>query len=163
MRTVFTLFVVSCAMGLTDCSYGHKFDLQGQIVAVDRGRLELTIKHEDIRGFMPGMTMPFKVRDPRLLEGREPGDLVKATLVVENANAYLTSVERIGHAELDEPPPPPRVDVLEPGQPVPDVPLTSAYAGSVNLTPVTAVPEPSTVALMALGVVTLVALRRRPG
>jgi len=46
---------------------------------------------------------------------------------------------------------------------VPDVPLTSAYAGSVNLTPVTAVPEPSTVALMALGVVTLVALRRRPG
>jgi protein SCO1/2 len=124
MRTVFTLFVVSCATCLADCSHARKFELRGQIVAVDRGRQELTIKHEDIRGFMPGMTMPFKVRDARLLEGREAGDLVKATLVVENANAYLSSVERIGHAELDEPPPPPRVDVLEPGQPVPDVPLT---------------------------------------
>lgn len=44
---------------------------------------------------------------------------------------------------------------------VPDVPLTSAYAGSINLAPITAIPEPSTVALTALGVVTLIALRRR--
>jgi protein SCO1/2 len=123
MRTVFTLFVVSCAMCLADCSHARKFELQGQIVAVDRGRQELTIKHEDIRGFMPGMTMPFKVSEARLLEGWEAGDLVKATLVVENATAYLSAIERIGHAELDAPPPQ-RVDVLEPGQPVPDVRLT---------------------------------------
>jgi protein SCO1 len=122
MRTVFTLFVVSCAMCLA-CSRARTYTLRGQVIAVDRGRQEVTIKHEDIRGFMPGMTMPFKVRDARLLEGREAGDLVEATLVVENANAYLSSVERIGHAELTAPPPP-RVDVLEPGQPVPDVRLT---------------------------------------
>ena len=39
-----------------------------------RGRRS-RIKHDDIRGFMPGMTMPFKVRDATLLDGRSPGDL----------------------------------------------------------------------------------------
>ena len=123
MRTVFTLFVVGCAICLADCSHARKFKLRGQIVAVDRGRQELTIKHEDIRGLMPGMTMPFKVSEARLLEGWEAGDLVQATLIVEDSKAYLTSVERMGHAELTEPPPP-RVDMLQPGQPVPDVRLT---------------------------------------
>jgi hypothetical protein len=45
----------------------------------------------------------------------------------------------------------------------PDVPITSAYAGAINLTPVTAIPEPSTVALTAFGVVMMIALRRRRG
>jgi protein SCO1 len=106
------------------CSRGREYELRGQILAVDRGRQEITITHEDIRGFMPGMTMPFKVRDARLLEGREAGDLVRATLVVEDANAYLSSIVRTGRGELTAPPPPPRVDVLEPGQAVPDVQLT---------------------------------------
>jgi protein SCO1/2 len=110
-------------MCVAGCSRARKYELRGQIVAVDPGRQEMTIKHNDIPGFMPGMTMPFKVRDVRLLEGRQAGDFVEATLVVENADAYLSSVERIGHAELSAPPPP-RVDMLEPGQPVPDVRLT---------------------------------------
>jgi len=123
MRTVFTLFVVSCGICLA-CSRARTYTLRGQVIAVDRGRQEMTIKHEDIHGFMPGMTMPFKVRDARLLEGREPGDLVEATLVVEDANAYLSSVERKAHVELTAPIPPPRMNVLEPGQRVPDVRLT---------------------------------------
>ena len=54
-------------------------------------RQEVTIKHDDIRGFMPGMTMPFKVRDARLLDGRTAGDLVTATLVVEKTDVFLSS------------------------------------------------------------------------
>jgi protein SCO1/2 len=51
------------------------------------------------------MTMPFKVRDRALLAGRVPGDLVKATLVVEETDAYLRTLERTGTAPLAEPPP----------------------------------------------------------
>lgn len=120
VRTVLTLFVIGCAAAAA-CSRGHEYELRGQILAVDRARQEITIKHEDIRGLMPGMTMPFKVIDARLLAGREAGDLVRATLVVENANAYLSSLERIGHAEVTALPTPPRIDILEPGQPVPDI------------------------------------------
>jgi protein SCO1/2 len=81
------------------------FEMKGQVVAVDAGRMEITIRHEDIPNFMPGMTMPFKVRDRALLAGRVPGDLVKATLVVEETDAYLRTLERTGTAPLAEPPP----------------------------------------------------------
>ena len=37
-----------------------------------------------------------------LLDGRTPGDLVRATLVVEDSTGHLTSIERTGHAPLTE-------------------------------------------------------------
>jgi protein SCO1/2 len=120
VRTILTLFVIGCATTAA-CSRAREYELRGQVLAVDRERQEITIKHEDIRGFMPGMTMPFKVKDPGLLDGREPGDLVKATLVVEDANGHLSTLERTGHAEVVVPAPTPRVNLLEPGQRVPDV------------------------------------------
>jgi protein SCO1 len=123
MRLVFTLAVAAFLIS-SGCSRAKHYELRGQILAVDPARRELTIRHQDIRGFMPGMTMPFQVRDVRLLEGREPGDIVTATLVVEDSRAYLTTVERTGHAVLTEAAPPPRMDVLETGETVPDVRLT---------------------------------------
>ena len=37
---------------------------RGQVLSVDLARQEVTIKHEDIPQFMPGMTMAFKVATP---------------------------------------------------------------------------------------------------
>ncbi len=106
------------------CGRGREYELRGQILAVDTARSEITIKHDDIKGFMPGMTMPFKVRDAALLQGRAPGDLIRATLVVEDAQGYLKAIERTGHAPVAERPAMrPLVDVLEPGDEVPDVAL----------------------------------------
>jgi protein SCO1/2 len=123
MRPVFTLLVGSLLLAGA-CSRGRAYELKGQVLAVDLARQELTIKHGDIRGFMPGMTMPFKVKDAKLLEGRTPGDLVTATLVVEDNATYLSTVLATGHAPVTEPPPPPRaMDILDPGSPVPDVTL----------------------------------------
>ena len=74
---------------------GRQYELRGQILAVDPSRGEITIKHEDIKGFMPGMTMPFKVQSASVIDGRAPGDLVRATLVVEDSTtATSTAVER---------------------------------------------------------------------
>jgi len=126
VRTVVTLFVATSAM-LCGCVRSQHYDLRGQVLAVDPGRQEVTIKHEDIRGFMPGMTMPFKVSDPALLNGLEAGDLVQATLVVKDYTGYLTAVRRTGH----ETPPPletPSVVVLQPGERVPDVRLVDETA-----------------------------------
>jgi protein SCO1/2 len=107
----------------TACSSAREYELRGQILAVDASRQELTIKHEDIKGFMPGMTMPFKVRDARSLEGRAPGELIRATLVVEDTTGVLTNVTVTGRAPLTGPPPAPRVDVLQPGDAIPDTAL----------------------------------------
>ena len=42
--------------------------LQGQILSVAPDHQQATIKHEEIKGFMAAMTMPYKVKDPKLLE-----------------------------------------------------------------------------------------------
>lgn len=124
MRRFFTLTILSLTL-LSACSRGREYELRGQVLAIHPDRQEITIKHEDIRGFMPGMTMPFKVRDERLLEGRTPGDLVTATLVVEDTDAFLSSIERTGHAALTEPPPSaPLSAIVGPGEEVPDVQVT---------------------------------------
>jgi protein SCO1/2 len=100
------------------------YEVNGQIVAVDLARQELTVKHGDIKGFMPGMTMPFKVRDASLMSQKAPGDLVRARLVVEESIGYLTAIHVIGRAPLSEPPPStPGTAMLSPGEAAPDVQL----------------------------------------
>ena len=102
-------------------------------MSIDPGRQQITIKHGDISGFMPGMTMPFRVSDAKLLDCCEPGDLVKARLVVENATGYLSAIERTGHASLAERPPAAPMNILKTGEPVPDVQLIDEAGRSRHL------------------------------
>lgn len=127
MRLLWVPFIGLLA--LTSCSRAsdanfRQFELQGQILAVRPERREVVIKHGDIKGFMQGMTMPFTVNDDTLLSGKQPGDLVTATLVVGETQAYLSSLTKTGHKEITEPPPPPPVaDILTAGQSVKDASL----------------------------------------
>jgi protein SCO1 len=112
------------------------YELSGQIVAIRPEVAEVTIRHGDIAGFMPAMTMPFRVQDRRLLDGRSAGDLVKATLVVTGEAAYLSSLESTGHAALAEPvatPPVTDADLLKPGGTVPDEALVDQNGRAVRL------------------------------
>jgi protein SCO1/2 len=105
---------------------GRQYELRGQILAIDQANRTVTIRHDDIKGFMPAMTMPFKVRDEALLARRTRGDLVTGTLFVSDADAYIVALQVVGHAEVAPaaaPPPEPLVDLLAPGATVPDVRL----------------------------------------
>ena len=85
MRILWVPVVTSIALaacGRAPDTGTRQFELQGQILAMRPDRHEVVIKHQDIKGLMQGMTMPFTVRDDGLLEGKQPGDLVTATLVV---------------------------------------------------------------------------------
>ena len=50
----------------------REYTLQGQVLAVAENHKQATIKHEEIKGFMAGMTMPYKVHDPKQLEASRP-------------------------------------------------------------------------------------------
>jgi protein SCO1/2 len=67
--------------------------------------------------------MPYKVKELGLLQGKQPGDLVTATLVVEEVNAYLSTLTKTGHAPIENAPPAPLLtasDLLAEGDVVPD-------------------------------------------
>jgi len=65
------------------------YQLSGQILLIDAGTQQVIIRHGDIVGFMPGMTMPYKVRDPQLLSGRTAGDLITAAALCARCPVLL--------------------------------------------------------------------------
>lgn len=97
-------------MAVTACSPGNpkgvppqetrSYELQGQVLAVRPETSEILVKHEDIKGFMPAMTMPYKVKDAALLQGRAPGDLITATLNVAPDLAWLSAINKTGTAPI---------------------------------------------------------------
>ena len=110
---------------LAGCSRGpapKEYEVVGQILAIRPDTSEVVIKHGDIKNFMPGMTMPFKVKDTAVLDGKQAGDLVTATLVVGETDAHISAITKTGTAPLEAP-----VEVtvtegavLQPGDQVPD-------------------------------------------
>jgi Cu/Ag efflux protein CusF len=51
---------------------------EGEVRRVDRAQGRLTLRHGPIENLdMPPMTMVFRVQDPGLLEGLQPGDRVR--------------------------------------------------------------------------------------
>jgi protein SCO1/2 len=102
----------------------REFEIVGQIQAVSPERGEVTIKHEDIKGFMPGMTMPFKAGKD-VIEGRRPGDLVTGTLVVGEVDVHIAKLTVTGHRELDPTTvlPADGSAIIQPGDPVKDATL----------------------------------------
>ena len=112
------LLVLACARQPA----ARQYTLTGQIFEVRAGGRELVIRHDDIPGFMPGMTMPFRVKDAALAKGRVAGDLVRATLMVTDEDAWLGTVEKTGWAPLPERKEllRPAIALVEPGEMVPD-------------------------------------------
>jgi protein SCO1/2 len=70
----------------------RRFDLKGKVVAVERDKHLVTIAHEDVKDFMPGMTMPFTLPDEAALGYLAVGDEINATLVVDGAQSWLENV-----------------------------------------------------------------------
>jgi protein SCO1/2 len=120
---IIVALVVAVAGACSRAPEPKRYELKGQVLGIKPEAQEVLIKHEDIQGFMPGMTMPFRVREGKLLNGLEPGDLVTATLVMSGTDAHLSDVKKTGHAELDVPPPATATsgfELLRDGETVPD-------------------------------------------
>lgn len=69
-----------------------RFDLTGKVLVVEVDKHLVTVAHEEIRGFMPAMTMPFMLPDESTLQFLATGDEINATLVVDGAQSWLENV-----------------------------------------------------------------------
>jgi protein SCO1/2 len=119
VATLLCLTVAAAACGRT-APDPKQYELIGQILALAPERREVTIRHEDIQGFMPAMTMPFTVENGALLDGKQAGDLITATLVVGETSAHLSTLTTTGHAPIENPPVAGGAPGLRPGDPVAD-------------------------------------------
>lgn len=81
--------------GATSCRRARnekRYDLKGKVVAVEPEKHLVTIAHEEIKDYMPGMTMPFTLPDDYYLQNLAAGDEIMATLVVDGSQSWLENV-----------------------------------------------------------------------
>ncbi len=103
------------------------YHLRGKVVSTNAATGEVTLDHDAIPGFMDAMTMPYKLRDTRILGELHPGDLLTADLLVSegaDASVLLDHIVVIGQAKPDYRPAV-QFHVPQAGDPVPNFRLTN--------------------------------------
>jgi protein SCO1/2 len=116
------------------------FEVKGVVKAVRPTQKEIEIKHEAIPGYMPGMTMPFDVKDTNELTGLEREQPISFRLTVTDTEGWVDKIKPLG--------PPPGVPIantrtnepihvvqpLQPGEPMPLFQLTNQLGQTVTTT-----------------------------
>jgi protein SCO1/2 len=94
-RKLFLISVLT-ALVFSACTWGEKppanekrYPIKGIVVAVNKTEYTATIKHEDIPGYMPGMTMDFKIKNAVDLQAMKPGDQITGTLVIDDISSWV--------------------------------------------------------------------------
>lgn len=123
-RAILFMVLSACVL-LTGCQQTpeHRFDLKGKVISVDKEHRQVTIAHEEIKGFMDAMTMPFTVKDDWALGALAPGQTVEATLVVQEDRSWIEGI-RISKTET-APEPITSASALKRGDAVPDFELVN--------------------------------------
>ena len=97
--------LVSAFPILVSCGNSRKtYVLTGRIISKLPSKQLLIINNDDIPGFMPAMTMDYKVADGQQIAGLKPGDTICADLVV---NENIGHLEKIAVQPKAVPPSPP--------------------------------------------------------
>lgn len=78
-----------------------RYEMRGKVVSVDKEQRQATIDHEEIKGFMGAMTMPFNIKEDWALSALAPGQIVEATLVVQGERSWIEGI-RISRREASD-------------------------------------------------------------
>jgi protein SCO1 len=118
---------------LVACRPARHYPFSGEILAIDRSAHQLIVRHGDIPQLMRGMTMPFVVNDPAVLDQVQVGEQIKATLVVTNRTSWLEDVEVTAPAPPGESSTTSQMRMPSEGAPVPDFVFTNQDGKRVRL------------------------------
>jgi protein SCO1/2 len=109
------------------------YHLKGVIVATDAATGEVQINSEAIPGFMEAMTMPYKLKDPGIIQDLHAGDHLTATLLVpDNGSALIDQIVVTDQAQPDYKPAA-TYHVPAAGDVVPDFTFTDQGGKQVSL------------------------------
>ena len=123
--------IILCAVSLvvtaSSQTKNKRYNLHGKVLAKNPATNEITVKHDDIPGFMPAMTMSFKVKNPAVVQELQPGDKIAADLVVpsDGSDYWLENVRITDQSGRQAARPTARPHMLAVGEPAPDLPLTN--------------------------------------
>ena len=116
----------------------REYSVRGVVRRVEPERRSVVVKHEEIPGFMPAMTMPFDVKEPKELNGLKPGDQIAFRMLVTTNDGWIDRIQVVGSdTNAVDTPPPVRitssVPLLEAGSILPDYTLTNELGNVIRL------------------------------
>ena len=90
LRLVCLLVAITLCFG-PSCRRGNekRYDFKGKVIVVEPEKHLVTVSHEDVKDYMPAMTMPFAVKNEADLQILAPDDEITATLVIDGKHSWL--------------------------------------------------------------------------
>ena len=77
----------------------QRYDMKGKIVSIDKAKMQLTIDHDAIPGFMGAMAMPYAVKAAGSLDNLAPGDQITAQVVVSGDTVWVENIVVVKKAQ----------------------------------------------------------------
>jgi len=101
MKHNLIMLVLICAGFAAGCQSAPEkhYPIQGEVISADAAKKLLTVKHGDIPGLMPAMTMTYQVAEPKQMEALQPGDKITADLVVAENKGRLEKISVVSKGE----------------------------------------------------------------
>jgi len=81
-----------------------RYPIEAEVIAVDLPRKLLIVKHGDIPGFMPAMTMSYVIAVPKEAASLTPGDKITADLVVSASKGRFEKIVLLEKAKPNRAP-----------------------------------------------------------
>ena len=91
------------ANGKTNDATEKTYLVKGVIKELPANGTNVVIKHEEVIGFMPAMTMPFDVKKTNDLQGFKVGDAVSFRLVVAGDDSWIEQLRRLNTSPTEMP------------------------------------------------------------
>ena len=126
---------LACRKGSPQRASQRRYDLHGKVVAVDKAQRQVTVAHDEVKDYMPAMTMPFTLKDEWAFDVLSPGDEISAALVVERSSHRLEEVV-ISKQSVEPPAGETSATVAgepQPGMEVPDFSFVNQDGKRINL------------------------------
>ena len=106
-NSLLLLILIASLGGAASCRRASgnekRYDLKGKVVSVEPEKQQVTIAHEDVKDYMPGMTMPFTVKNDADMQMLVPNAEVTATLVVDGKHSWLEDLFVVTKQEAGSP------------------------------------------------------------
>jgi Cu/Ag efflux protein CusF len=84
MCLAFVYFAVGCKS-----EREKAYLLQAEVISTDAPKALIVVKHGEIPGLMPAMTMQYAVAEPKQIETLKPGDKITADFVGSEFKGHL--------------------------------------------------------------------------
>ena len=131
--------VVGCRSSNALATPVPQYVVRGQVQQVQPREGTVLVKQEAVAGFMPAMTMEYRLEDPSAMSELHRGDQITATLLVDKGpdgptNLRLTDLDITGQAQPDESVPAEQFHVPSPGELVPNFVLLDQSGRPLSLT-----------------------------